>query len=74
MVDVGQVRRLLPSAYEVEEVDVHYYNPKDFLINFHTTQEMEHVLRSPNPPTAPFRLVFKRWRRELLAAAEPLQY
>lgn len=73
-VDVTQVRRLLHQLFAVEEVEIRLFQPEDFLIIFRTEADLERVFRSPYPPGAPFLLIFKRWRWQIAASAEPIQF
>lgn len=58
----------------MEHADIYLFQPEDFLIVLSNRADLERLLRQPYLEEAPFRLVFKRWRRELSASAGPLQF
>lgn len=74
VVEVAQVRWLFRQYFQIEEVDICIFQPEDFLIQFRSEADLERVFRSPYPEAAPFKLIFKRWRRQIAATAEPLEF
>lgn len=73
-VTVAQVRRLLRNQFQVEEARIQLYHPEDFLIMFRTEVELSQVFHTPYPKDNPFHLIFKRWRRQLMASTGPLEF
>ncbi|CAO2185742.1 unnamed protein product [Urochloa humidicola] len=72
----AQVELYLQEHFQLglEDAEVRLYHPDDFLIVFRRRIDADRVLHAEHPANAPFRLTFRRWRREARANASPLLF
>jgi hypothetical protein len=75
-VTIAEARGWLSACFNIpgDSVTVRRFHLEDFIIIFSYVDDMLRVLHDCPPAGAPFTLIFKRWRRQLMASAEKLFY
>lgn len=73
-VSTTDVEQLLRRFFQVENFRVYKFKTCDFLIRFEEREDASRVLHTASPNNAPFKLIFRRWGRQIGASSAPMLF